>query len=121
MSCCTWPFPGTLWLEITFLTAELREICEKRDEAAASMGYDAARELADRLADIDAVDTVEELSQLLGPMIGQSSATEKFVLLQTGFRVCLGSGHPRDAGAQQPIDWSKTSRLKILGIEKIDE
>jgi hypothetical protein len=107
-------------LEITFLTADLREICENRHVAMATMGHDAARELAERLADIEAVETVEELSQLLGHAIGDFSATEKFIELQAGLHVRFGSAHPKDAGAQRPIDWSKTSRVKILGIEKID-
>jgi hypothetical protein len=51
-------------LELTFHTAELREICEKRSVAAAEFGYAAARELAERLADIEALDTVAELSLL---------------------------------------------------------
>jgi len=112
--------PGTLWLELTFRTAELRETCEKRDVAIARMGYDAARELEERLADIEAVDTVGELSELLGPAMGDSGGTEKFVSLQAGFQVRFSSAHPRDAESQQPIDWSQTSRVKILGIEKID-
>jgi hypothetical protein len=107
-------------LEITFLTADLREICEKREAAMASMGNDAARELAERLADIDAVETVEGLSQLLGNAMGEFSATEKLIQLEAGFHVRFGSAHPKDAAADEPIDWSKTSRVKILGIEKVD-
>jgi hypothetical protein len=64
-------------LELTFQTAELRDICEKRTVAAKELGYAAARELAERLADIEALDTVSDLSLLLGDAICDRSPTEK--------------------------------------------
>lgn len=109
---------GMMWLVITFATAELREICENRDAASDSMGHEAALELADRLADVDAVATAAELSRLLGLAVGDLSPSEKFIQLETGFQVRFGSAHVRDAGNQQQIDWSVTRRVKILGIEK---
>jgi hypothetical protein len=107
-------------LEITFRTAELRDLCEKREVASAAMGYEAARELEQRLADIDAVDTVEELVLLLGPSVVDSSPSEKRIQLPSDYCICFGSAHPKDSGVQQGTDWGNTSRVKILGIEKID-
>lgn len=108
-------------VELTFHTAELREICEKREVAAAELGYAAARELADRLADIEAIDTVAELSLLLGEAIRERSPTEKAVRLNSGFDVVLVSGHPLVAAAtSNATDWTKTSRMKITAIEPIN-
>jgi hypothetical protein len=108
-------------LEITFQTAELREICEKRDVATLELGYAAARELADRLADIEAVDTVAELSQLLGELICEESLTERFVRLESGFRIFFVSAHREPVGsASQSTDWEKTSRVRIIAIEQIN-
>jgi hypothetical protein len=105
-------------LEITFHTAKLREICEKRDTAASELGYAAARELAERLADIEAVDTVSDLRALLGPIIADRSPTEKTIHLSLGLDVLFVSGHPSPPeGAPATTDWKKTSRMKITAIE----
>jgi hypothetical protein len=53
-------------LELNFYAAELREICEKRAVAAAELGYGVARVLAERLADIEALDIGSELCDILG-------------------------------------------------------
>jgi hypothetical protein len=105
-------------LELTFQTAELREICEKRNVAAAKLGYAAARELADRLADAEALDSVEELSQLLGEAVCDRSPTEKSLHLSAGFEVVFVSAHPsRAEGAPKATDWTNTTRMKITAIE----
>jgi hypothetical protein len=108
-------------LELTFQTAELREICEKRTVAATELGYAAARELADRLADIEALDTASELSVLLGDAICERSPTEKALRLDSGFRVVLVSAHPTPPGAPTgATDWNTTSRMKITAIEPLN-
>jgi hypothetical protein len=108
-------------LELTFHTAELREICEKRDVAAAELGYSAARELAERLADIEALDTVANLSALIGEAICDRSPTEKSFRLNSGFDVVFVSAHPSPAeSTAKATDWTKTSRMKITAIEPIN-
>lgn len=108
-------------LELTFYTAELREICEKRSVAAAKLGYAAARELAERIADIEATDTVAELSLLLGETISDRNPTEKSLRLSSGFDIVFASAHPSPLGATpKATDWKKTSRMKITAIEPIN-
>jgi hypothetical protein len=108
-------------LEITFHTAELREICEKRSVAAVELGYAAARELAERLADIEALDTVAELSMLLGEALCDRSPTEKSLRLNSGFYVVFVSAHPAPPGVSaKATDWKKTTRMKITAIEPIN-
>lgn len=109
---------GTHRLELHFLTAELREVCEKRSAATTAFGYAAARELADRLADVDAVDNVNELSQLLGQAVSDRSSMEKSLRLEAGYSIVFGSAHPEDLKVpMQMTDWAKTSRIMILAIE----
>ena len=108
-------------MELTFHTAELREICEKRSVATAELGYAVARELADRLADIEASDTVAELSSLLGDAIRDRSTTEKSIRLSSGVDVVFELAHPSHGGAtSKATDWTKTSRMKITAIEPIN-
>jgi hypothetical protein len=105
-------------LEITFQTAKLREICEKRALATAEFGYAAARELAERLADVEALDTVAELFELLGEAICNRSATEKSIRLDCGFHIIFVSAHPLPRGTTlKSTDWKKTTRIKITAIE----
>ena len=53
-------------LELSSLTAEIREICAKRSEAAAKLGYAAAAELARVLSDIEAFDNIAEFNAMFG-------------------------------------------------------
>ncbi len=106
-------------LELTFQTAELREICEKRAVATAELGYAAARELSDRLADIEALDTVAEFSQLLGDAMSDRSPTEKSFRLTAGFDVVFVSAHTTPDGVAPPAtDWERTHRMRITAIER---
>lgn len=105
-------------LDLTFQTAELREICEKRDVAVAELGYAAARELADRLADIEAVDTVAEFAKMLGEVVCDKTPTEKCFRLASGFNVVFVSAHPLRVQANlESTDWTKTIRIRITAIE----
>jgi hypothetical protein len=105
-------------LELTFHTAELRDICDKRAKATAQFGYAAGRELADRLADIEALDTVADLSLLLGEAICDRTPNEKVLHLDAGYDVIFVSAHPqRSKGAPKPTNWTTTSRVKIIAIE----
>jgi len=113
--------PGVNGLELTFQTAALREICEKRDVATTELGYAAARELAQRLADMEALDSVAELSQLLGDTIHDRSPTEKSLRLNSGFDVVFVSGHASPEGTEpKATDWKRTSRVRIMAIERTD-
>jgi hypothetical protein len=105
-------------LELTFQTAKLREICERRDTATSELGYAAARELSERLADIEVLDSVADLCQLLGPLILEMSPTQKAIRLSAGWRVIFVSGHnlPPEV-TLTTADWKKTSRMKITAIE----
>lgn len=108
-------------MELTFCTARLREICEKRDAAISELGYTAARELEQRLADIVAFDTVAELAQMLGDLICDKGPTQKSIRLEAGFEVTFVSGHPAPKGGmRETTDWAKTSRMKIVGIGSIN-
>jgi len=110
-------------LELTFQTAKLREICETRSVAVAELGYAGARELADRLADIEAVDTVIELAQLLGETIQDRSAIAKSLRLESGFDIVFVSAHPtlQETGSSIAPDWKTITRIKITAIESVND
>lgn len=110
-------------LELTFQTSKLREICETRSVAVAELGYAAARELADRLADIEAIDTVTELAQLVGEAIQDRTAIAKSLRLESGFDIVFVSGHPTppETGLSIETDWKTTTRVKITAIDPVND
>lgn len=107
-------------MELSSFTAEIRDICEKRSEAAAKLGYAAATELARVLADVDACETFAEFEAMFGDQISDKSETEKSFQMKTG-TILFRSGHPRNLGTQSvPTDWPGTTRLMITKIEVVD-
>jgi hypothetical protein len=107
-------------LELSSFTAEIRDICEKRSEATAKLGYAAATELARVLADIEASQTFADFEAMFGGQISDKSETEKCFRMKTG-SILFKSGHPRNLGIQPAAtDWPRTTRLMITAIEATD-
>lgn len=109
-------------MELSFSTTELREICEKRGTAIASLGPATALELEQRLADIEALDTVADLAALFPDNVVERSSSERALRLSTGHSLVFRCGHVKApltlAGA---TDWEKVTRMRILAIETDDE
>ncbi|WP_050627365.1 hypothetical protein [Bradyrhizobium viridifuturi] len=108
-------------LELSSFTPELRDICEKRSEARAKLGDDAALELGRVLADIEAFDNFPDFAATFGSRIADRGEYEKCFDLGLGYWLVFRSGHPRNLGANAvPPDWSSTTRLMITAIERAD-
>lgn len=108
-------------MELSSLTPEIREICEKRDEARAKLGDDAALELSQILADIEAFDTFADFDATFGGQIINRGANEKCFQMRTGPLIVFRAGHPRNLGVgASPPNWANTTRLMITAIEKAD-
>ena len=108
-------------LELSSSTAEIRDICEKRGEARAKLGDDAALELARILADIEAFDDFEDFQATFGSQITDRGELEKCFSMKAGYSILFRAGHPRNLGvAPVATDWRRTTRLMITAIEKAD-
>ena len=106
-------------LELSSSTADIREICERRDEARAQLGDDAALELSQVLADIEAFDTVADFEATFGNQITDRGDSEKCFHMMTDHVIVFRAGHPRNLGADAvPPNWANTTRLMITGIER---
>jgi hypothetical protein len=109
-------------LELSFSTLELRDICERREVAVATLGIPAALELEQRLADIEACNTVADLMSLFPDDIIDRSPDERSFLLTTGHAVVFRSGHVKtpttSAGA---TDWERVTRIRIIALEIGDD
>jgi hypothetical protein len=109
-------------LEFTFLTARIKEICERRASALAEFGEATALDLERRLADIDACDNALEFRSLCDDELVELSGHRWALLLVGGCRMELVAGHVKSrltgAGA---TDWGNVTRLRIEAIRGDDD
>jgi hypothetical protein len=109
-------------VELAFASIALRDVCESRQRATTTLGTpDAARELEGRLADLRAAANVTDFNDLFPGDIVNRSPTERAVRLTTGHDIVFAPGHvvaPFDA--DQGIDWTKVTRIRILALEARD-
>jgi hypothetical protein len=105
-------------VELTFATVELRSMCESRRRAANVLGAEAARELAQRLADFSALATAAELLDLFPDDIVDRSPVERALRLETGHELVFCAGHV-DVPVMKDgsTDWARVSRIRIIALE----
>jgi hypothetical protein len=101
-------------LQLAFDTKHLRNLCESSADAITELGQDLARDLMQRLADLDSAVTIKDI--LLGqPRVSETG--DLVIDLMRGYRLQCRANHPNNpkitTGA---IDWNKVSRIKIVGI-----
>lgn len=108
-------------MELSYYSAEIRAICFGREEAAAKMGYAAAKELAQILADIDAFENFQEFNAMFAHRIADDGVEKKRFLLKEGYSILFISGLPQNLGQNaEPTNWAQVYRLMILSIEPFD-
>ncbi|MEP7764379.1 hypothetical protein [Sanguibacter sp. 25GB23B1] len=102
---------------LAFSSAHLRDICEDPSAADAQMGKDRAGLLRDRLADLSAADTYDDL--LAGsPRIEGSFHEELRINIGTRGVIVLHANHLRTPlDEHERIDWSKVSYVKVVKVE----
>ena len=87
--------------------------------ARAQLGNDAALELSQILADIEAFDTFADFGATFGNQITDQQDSDKCFHMTTGHVILFRAGHPRNLGAGAvPPNWANTTRLMITRIER---
>lgn len=105
-------------MELNFLSAELRDICENRAVALEKLGPVIAVQLGVRLADIDAVETLEELAALYPDELSEADGESFMLRLAPDSVLALQAGNVNPARHEDgDIDWSQLDRLTVTGIE----
>ena len=105
-------------MELSFSNSALRDICEKREAAVAAIGESAALELEERLADIDAMDTVDDLALMYPGEIIDRTPDERALRLKSGYDLVFRAGHAKRPVTQEgATDWSEVSRIRVVAIE----
>ena len=101
-------------MELSFATEQLRAICESRRRAVIRLGADSARALETLLADIDACQSVSDLTALYGDQVKSSPPDKWHVTLEGEAKMIFTSGHvstPKKRDGH--VDWKKVTRVRI--------
>jgi hypothetical protein len=102
-------------LELAFANTTLRQICESRSRAVGSLGAHIADALMARLADIEAADSLTELTWVPIELRPDGTARIEFA---EGCRLAVVANHnnnPQDDGGV--VRWDAVERIKITEIE----
>jgi len=98
-------------MEISFLSKQIKDICENSDIAKRKLGNLSAKKLRNRIADLLAVSVVTELvagnpHPLKGNRLGEFS-----LRLDAGHRLVFVSNMEKPT-----TDWAKVTKVKIIFI-----
>lgn len=104
-------------LEVAFRSKELRSTCESPARAKRELGENAAAALRRHLADLEAVETVAELTEvgLEFENCGSTVGLLRFGLSE-GQHLYCEVNHQHIPMSGETIDWAKVSRLKVVHI-----
>jgi len=104
-------------LEIAFQTRELRATCESPTKAKRELGELGSQALRRALADMKAVETVEELfaMELEIENCAQEDGMLRFQLSEGLFLYCNASQQSVPMNGKT-IDWGQVTRLKVVRI-----
>lgn len=108
-------------MEFAFADVELRAMCLNEYRAQQTIGNAATAKLMSRLSDLAAAHTVSDVLALFRKSLRVSSEdpTQIEVDLDEGWQLFFQSGHVKDRLLNTgKIDWSRTKRIKILGLER---
>jgi hypothetical protein len=101
-------------LQLAFETKHLRTLCESSADAISELGQDVARDLMERLADLDSAVSIKDV---LSGQPRPSDDGDLLIELVSGYRLQCRANHPNNPKtATNAIDWAKVSRIKIVGI-----
>lgn len=108
--------PGTMMI-IAFQTETLRRICEDDTVATAQLGAPVARALRERLSDVRAASTIEDL--FVGrPRLSGPREELLTIDLGTDARSVWTANHVQLPVTEDGlVDWTRTTRVRLTSIE----
>lgn len=107
-------------MELAFANREIRALCLSGHLAEEELGPQLAPILRRRLADLNAMANVSELSSMpYGFEALDRCDCQCLIKLRDGYALFFESGHGTTPSLENGLtDWSKVRRIKILGVEK---
>lgn len=112
------PFCGVLVgatrLDLAFENKALRYVCESLVKAQNKIGKEPAAELHARLADMEAADSLCDLTWVKIEF-GPTSATVQF---HKGYRLIIAPNGAKAPVRDEGVDWTKVDRLLLKKLEQ---
>jgi hypothetical protein len=102
-------------LELAFETKGFRDICESEALAKEKLGARVADALWRRLSDFQSIDSIDDLPFV---KLKNNSNTITFELPDNWLLIVTGGHGDNPKRSNGKIDWTKVTRVKIIGIEK---
>ena len=105
-------------MQLAFAEKSLRQLCESETAAVRKLGSQVANKLLGRLADLRACTYVSELAAGNPREVNHVSPGRFTLDLADGNTLVFCANHPKNPILKTGgIDWSRVSRIKIIGIE----
>ena len=104
-------------MELAFDSKELRSICESEEDAKQQLNSFVVESLKHRLADLRAAISIKDL--VAGKIRPLDNSDQQMVAdLSDGYQLIFCANHPKNPLLESGnLDWSRVSRIKILGIK----
>lgn len=106
-------------MEITFAAAKLQKICNSAAKVNGTYGPRLAKLIRQRLADLEAADTLEVMRTLPGrchELVGNFKDCLAVDLVQPDRLVFRVANKPPPANEHGILDWSKVTKIEVVGI-----
>lgn len=109
-------------VQLSFQDQKIRQQCESPISARRAFGFDVARTLHTRLADLRAADSMYDVLSLGLANLHGSHPHKILVQLGGGFVLHAQAGTPTQPHFSScELDWKQVTRLRILSIECTNE
>ncbi|WP_061227202.1 hypothetical protein [Leptospira interrogans] len=112
------------YLILAFQNVQLRKLCERESQALKFLGEPVSSKLRNRLSDLRAASSVQDL--VLGDLIDELGSSENIKIfsidLGTNYEmVCISNHNPQPLLSPSKIDWQRVFRIKIIKIGQKNE
>lgn len=101
-------------MDLAFSDRALRYICESQARARKKLGAAAAADLHARLSDLEAADSVDEISWV--PVVAQGMSLK--IEFHPGFHLIAEANEAKPPLIDELVDWSRVERLLLRKIEQ---
>lgn len=106
-------------MELAFESKPLRTICENEAEARRELGDRVLEMLKHRLADLRAAISAKDVVVGRARLFNNSGSEYMALELTDGYQLVLAPNHPNNPmTAENRVDWTKVTRVKLLRIER---
>lgn len=106
-------------MELSFEQKSLRHLCEDQSTAERELGEPTATKLRARLADFRAIERINELPVGNPQIYGNPAEARMSIDLGSNYKLIFCANHNKVPIANSGnVDWSRVSRIRILGVEK---